>query len=122
MKKKIHAIIFLLLMMWMLNEISGCKKEDFESKLTLKQLYVIYKNGEIDECRFNGHIVFLAALNAYDAGITIYDEDGNAIGVCNFPWGKVDSICWQLTDCEVIYLVKDNIWKLPAVDNYGLAN
>lgn len=42
------------------------------------------------------------------------------IGACNFAWGNVESICGQLTDCEVIYRVKDNIWGKPAVDKYGL--
>ena len=31
-----------------------------------------------------------------------------------------DSICGQLTECEVGYRVKDNIWGKPAVDKYGL--
>lgn len=100
--------------------IPSCKKDNFENKQTVKQLYNTYKNGEISECKHNGQTVYSAGLNAYDAGGAVYDKDGKQIGSCNFALGNVDSICGQLIDCEVIYRVKDNIWGQPAVDKYGL--
>lgn len=89
--------------------LTDCKKEDIENKQTVKQLYKIYKNGEISECKFNGVTVYSAALNAYDASTTVFDKAGKQIGSCNYAYGNVDSICIQLTDCEVFYRVKNNI-------------
>jgi hypothetical protein len=100
--------------------ISSCMKDDFENKQTLKDLYKTYKNGEIVECKHNGQTVYKAGLNAYDAGNVVYDVNGKQIGICNYFGGQIDSICGQLTDCEAIYRVKDNIWGQPAVDKYGL--
>lgn len=100
--------------------LSSCKKDDFENKQTLKKLYKTYKNGEITECKHNGETVYGAGLNAYDAGSFVYDKDGKKIGTCNYAFRQVDSICVQVTECEVIYRVKDNIWGQPAVDKYGL--
>ncbi|MDA9555316.1 hypothetical protein N9R54_03690 [Pelobium sp.] len=100
---------------------SSCKKDKFKNQQTVKKLYEIYKNGEISECKYNGEIVYSAGLNAFDAGSAIYNKDGQLIVVCNYGWGNVDPICKQLTDCEVIYRVGDNIWKLPAVDKYGIS-
>lgn len=100
--------------------ILSCKKDNIENKQTLDQLYRIYKSGEISECKFNGQTVYSAGLNAGDAGTVIYDKDGKQIGACNYAWGNVDTICNQLTTCEVIYRVNDNIWGQPAVDKYSL--
>jgi len=100
--------------------LSGCKKDNFENASTLRKLYKNYKNGSIDECRHNGQTVYIAGINAVDAGSSVYDKDGKQIGTCNFAWGQPDAICGQLTDCETIYRVKDNIWGQPAVDKYGL--
>lgn len=86
----------------------------------LKELYKRYKDGEIRECIYKGQTVYCAGINAYDAGSYVYDREGNEIGRCNYAWKNVDSICEQLTDCEVIYRVKGNIWGLPAVDKYQL--
>lgn len=99
---------------------AACHKDNFENSQTLRQLYKTYKNGEISRCQFNGAVVFSGALNAYDAGSVIYDEAGRQLGRCNYAWGQVDTICNQLTDCETLYRVKDNIWGAPAVDKYGL--
>lgn len=122
MKKQIKllTILTMTLILIMAIGISGCKKNDFENKKTLKKLYKTYKNGKISECKHNGQTVYSAGLNAYDAGSEVYDKDGKQIGTCNFAWGQPDSICGQLTDCETIYRVKNNIWGQPAVDKYGL--
>lgn len=118
MKKQIKYWTFLTMILSI--GILSCNKNDFENKQTVKKLYKTYKNGEISKCKHNGKTVYSAGLNAYDAGEVVYDKDGDQIGACNFAWGNVDSICGQLTDCEVIYRVKDNIWGKPAVDKYGL--
>ncbi|MBK8145057.1 MAG: hypothetical protein IPK62_08695 [Bacteroidetes bacterium] len=111
--------IFTLLIWIIILGSFSCKKDNTASD-TIKKLYKSYKNGEISECKFNGAIVYSAGINATDAGNQIYDIDGKNIGNCNYGWGNVDSICKQLTDCEVIYRVRDNIWGQPAVDKYGL--
>jgi len=112
---------YLLIFSFMLlNMISSCEKNRFENKRTLKKLYKLYKDGEIDECKYNGQTVYNAELNAYDAGMTIYDKDGKILGSCSFAWGTFDSICSKLTDCETIYRSEGNIWGQPAVDKYGL--
>jgi hypothetical protein len=122
MKNTINKLIFLTMTTILLIGISSCKKDDFENKQTLNQLYKTFKNGEIDECKYNGQMVYVAGYNAYDAGSAIFDKDGKKIGTCNYGWGPVDSICNQLDDCETIYRVKGNIWGQPAVDKYGLGN
>ncbi len=76
--------------------------------------------GEIDECKYKGELVYVAGSNYYDAGSAVYDKHGNSIGTCNYAWGPVDSLCKQLTNCEVIYRVKDHITGLPSVDKYKL--
>lgn len=93
-----------------------------ENIQTLQTLYSKYHNGEIEECKYNGKIVYCGGLNAYDAGTEVYDKEGNLIGHCGFLWGKTeDAICKELKECEVIYRVKNNIWGLPFVDKYGLS-
>lgn len=100
-----------------------CTKEnDMENNRTLKQLYEWYRNGQISRCKYNGETVYRAGLNAYDAGSVIYDKEGKKIGTCRYAWGEPDAICGQLTECETIYRVKDNIWGEPPIDKYGLGN
>ncbi len=100
--------------------ISSCKKDEFDNETTLRVLYEKYKNGDIDECKYNGQTVYCAGLNEYDAGCAVYDKDGKQIGDCNFAKGQPDTICGQLKDCETVYMVSSNIWGQPAVDKYGL--
>ncbi len=100
--------------------VAACNKKDFENKKTIRNLYKKYKNGSIEACSFEGKRVYIAGLNAFDAGSSIYDQDGNEIASCNFAWGMVDSMCHQLTDCEVIYRGKNAISGEPAVDKYNL--
>ena len=98
----------------------SCEPAASDNMQTLKTLYKTYDNGEIAECIHEGKVVYCAGHNGYDAGSTVYDRDGNVIGTCSYAWGPVDTICGQLTECEVIYRVKDNIWGQPAVDKYNL--
>ena len=118
MKRQFKLLTILTLILTI--GISSCKKNDFENKQTIKKLYKTYKNGQISECKHNGETVYSAGLNAADAGGVVFDKDGKQIGTCNFGWGQPDSICGQLTDCEIIYRVKNNIWGQPPVDKYGL--
>ena len=84
----------------------ACNKDEVENDVnieTLNSLYSIYKNGKIDECKYNNKIVYVAGLNVYDAGSIVYDLDGNMLGDCNYALGNVDLICGLLDDCRVIY-------------------
>jgi hypothetical protein len=112
MTRQLFALVMLLVGM------AGCQKDSH--RYVLRQLYKKYKNGEISECRWHGQLVYSGGINAYDAGSAIYDEHGNEIGRCNYAWGSVDSICYQLENCETVYRVKDNIWGKPPVNKYKL--
>ena len=100
----------------------GCENDKIDNWETLQSLYQTYKNGEIDECEYLGEKVYVAGINAYDAGAVVYDKNGSEIGDCNYAWGQVDSICGQLQACEVIYRCEDHISGEPAIDKYGLGN
>ena len=93
-----------------------------ENVTVLQQLYAKYKNGEIEECQYNNARVYRAGLNAPDAGSVIYNQDGVKIGSCNYGWGKPDSMCHEMQNCEDVYRVADNIWGKPAVDKYNLSS
>ena len=120
MNKTINKLMLLTMTVILSVGFSSCDKNNVENIKTLKELYKVYANGEIDECKYNGETVYCAGQNAYDAGSVIYDKDGKQIGSCNYAWGGVDPICSQLTGCKVIYRVKNNIWGEPAIDKYGL--
>jgi hypothetical protein len=97
-----------------------CRQAAIDTPAPIKQLYSIYQNGEISVCKYNGELGYSCGLNAYDAGTVVYDKNGKQIGTCNYAFRKVDAMCEKLTDCETVYRVKDNIWKTPAIDKYGL--
>ena len=118
MKKQIKQTAMTILVLVNLF-VLGCSKDKATSS-TVKTLYTIYKNGEIDECQYNGQTVYAAGLNAYDAGTIVYDKEGNKIGECNYAWGHVDSMCVHLQNCSTIYRCDHNIWGQPFVDKYGL--
>lgn len=98
----------------------GCEKPEIENIQTINKLFEIYQDGEIEKCIYNGEVVYCGGLNAYDAGSSIYDTDGKFIASCNYAWNNVDSICYELKNCETIYRVKNNIWGLPEVNKYKL--
>lgn len=99
--------------------ISGCQKNK-DKKTVLKELYKLYENGQISECTLDGKTVFTGSINAYDAPTVVYDEKGNEIGTCNYAWGSVDPLCYELKGCKVVYCVENNIWGQPSVDKYDL--
>ena len=112
----IRKLFFLTMTVILSIVVCNCDKNNE----TLKELYIVYENGEIEECKYKGKTVYCAGQNTYDAGAVVYDKDGKTIGSCSYAWGNVDAICDKLTDCKVIYRVKNNIWGEPAVDKYGL--
>lgn len=112
--------LFTLLILGCSLGMSSCGKDESINRATLNKIYKLYENGEIIECTHNGNIVYWASANVYDGGGSIYDYDGNSVGICNFAWGPVESICDEVDNCKVIYRVKDNIWGLPAANMYYL--
>ena len=116
MKKlaKLTMLVFLSL------GFSSCQEHDFENKAVLEKLYKWYKNGEICVCIYNNETVYSGGDLNIDGAGEIFDKDGNKIGSCNYFANLVDPICGKLTECFVIYRVKDNSMGLPAVDLLGL--
>ena len=121
MKTKNFSIILILIANITLC-FTSCRKENDGNITTLKKLYSICKNGEIEECKYNDETVYSATYNAYDAPSEIYDSKGNQIGECNYAWGHVDAICGQLQDCRVIYRCHNHISGQPFVDIYNLSH
>ena len=68
----------------------------------------------IDECIYDGKIVNIAGLNAYDAPAYIYDSYGNMIGTCSYAWGTVDEICNKF----MIFLHRQEIYIPTYFLNY----
>lgn len=99
---------------------ASCKKNNVDDWKTIKKLYRTYKNGTISECTLNGEKYFVAGLNAFDAGASIYNKDGFKVGDCNYAWGVVDSLCGKLEECEVVYREEHHISGQAAVDKYNL--
>jgi hypothetical protein len=110
------SLIFLFLLF------ASCHKQQIENKSTLVALHKIYVNGEITACTYEGARVYQCALNGYDLGSKIYDQDGKLIGTCSIWKAPADQICNTLEECEVIYRISENVWNLPGIDKYGLGN
>lgn len=100
---------------------SACKQDNAITKAGLHTIYSNFKNGVISECKLNEQTVYSAMENAYDASTYIYDVNGNKIGECNWAFNKVDTICYQLKNCETIYRCNNHITGQPFVDKYGLS-
>ena len=113
--KKIISLLALMIIVCPLT-LTSCKKDKLDNQKTLKELYKTYENGKISKCHHNGKTIYVGELNAYDAGSSVYDTDGNQIGSCNYAWGQIDPICHELQDCELIYRIEGNIWGQSAVD------
>ncbi|MFA9214471.1 MAG: hypothetical protein ACEQSR_11595 [Candidatus Methylacidiphilales bacterium] len=101
--------------------IIGCRQDEAITKAGLNTIYIKYKNGSIAECECKGQKVYLAGMNYYHAASGIYDTIGKVIGNCNWAWGDVDTICYQLKNCETIYRCNNHLSGLPFVDKYGLS-
>lgn len=113
-------LLRLLLLLFLLPALS-CEKERSEQAAVLEVLYQTYADGEISECVLEGEKVYTGSQNLVDNPTMVYDQQGNQLAECNYAWGKVDAICEELTNCEVVYRVADHISGNPAVDKYGLA-
>ena len=118
MNKTINKLILLTMTVILSIGVSGC---DNKKKETVKKLYKEYSHGEIKECKYNGEEVYCAMrIDVGNTATAIYDKDGKQIGLCDY--GKhVDLICFELTDCKVVYRVKYNR-EVAAVDKYGIRN
>lgn len=100
----------------------SCKKEIPQKDAVVKKLYSQFKDGEILEAGYKGQRVYVANLNAYDAGTSIYDQRGNVIGGCNYAYGSLDPICYELTEVIEVYRCKNYINGKTAIDIYHLAS
>ena len=100
---------------------SACKQDKAITKAGIHTIYSNFKNGVISKCKLNEQTVYTASENAYDASAYIYDVKGNKIGECNWAWGKTDTFCFQLQNCETIYRCQNHISGRPFTDKYGLS-
>ena len=91
-----------------------------DPKVVQQTLYDQYKNGEIEQCLFEGVTVYKCSRNAPDAGSEIYANNGDRQGRCYYSTRQVDPICEKLTDCKTIYRVAKNIWGKPEVKWNGM--
>jgi len=115
MKPRYSLFLFFLLAFG-----SACRKDHAVNRMVLLKLHREYRSGEISTGFWQGNRVYVCALNAYDAGSTVYNEKGSEIGSCNYAWGSVDPVCEQVSGAEVIYRVYPNIWGKPRVNRYRL--
>lgn len=102
---------------------AGCRQQKAAHgpDAVLRKLYDEYKFGQIEKCEWRKSVVYHAGINAFDAGSQVYDERGKPIGVCNYMTNMVDSVCGQLSDCDVIYRCDKHISGEPPVNKLGLA-
>ena len=66
-------------------------------------------------CTYEGEKYYLTQTNAYDAPGGIMNANLESAGNCNYGWGQPDPICEQITDCQAIYVIKDNIWGYEPI-------
>lgn len=117
--KTIFKLIFIFSIIFIC--FSACKQDKEITKPGINTIYSNFKNGIIFECKLNGQTVYEATENAYDVSTFIFDFQGKKIGECNWAFGKVDSICSQVQNCEIIYCCQNHISGRPFTDKYGLS-
>lgn len=98
----------------------SCKKESTQRSSVLKQLHTQYKDGEIDQATYQGEMVYVTGINAYDSSTSIYDKNGNVIGGCDYSYGLIDPICYELSEQKVIYRCENHLSGKPPVDIFKL--
>ena len=116
-----YLIKFTYIFILILINFSACKQDNAITKAGIHTIYSNFKNGIILECKLNGQTVYEASENAYDVSTFIFDLQGKKIGECNWAFGKVDSICGQVQNCEIIYRCQNHISGQPFTDKYGLS-
>jgi hypothetical protein len=100
---------------------ASCKKADKKTAAeTLHELYLQYKEGEINECQYNGQTVYKCSSKVYTEGSSIYDQAHVNIGNCNYTSGDVDAKCDMLLGCKTIYRDSNFYSGQPFIDAYGL--
>ncbi len=101
---------------------ASCKKDEKKTGAeTLKALYQVYKHGEINECQYNGQIIYRCSPNVYAEGSVMYDQEFLMVGTCNYTSGAVDSKCDKLMQCKTIYRDSSFYSGWGFVDEYGLS-
>ncbi len=116
--RKIQQLLVILFVALLFN---ACKKDVPLQNEVVRKLYNKSSNLEISECNLNGKKIYCSTMLVNDGGTLVYDELGKMIGRCNYAWGPVDSICYKLIDCEVVYRAEHNMFDLPFIDKYGLS-
>jgi len=89
-------------------------------KTVLQNIYKKVQGGQIDICILGEDSVYTATMNAYDAPTEIYSMHGDKVGSCNYAFNLVDSICYQLNFCKVIYRGRNHITGEKYIDLYHL--
>lgn len=113
----ISAFLYLVILF----NFSACKLDNAITKSGIHTIYSNFKNGLIFECKLNGQTVYEASENAYDVSTFIFDFQGKKIGECNWAYGKIDTICRQVQNCEIVYCCQNHISGQPFIDKYGLS-
>lgn len=86
----------------------------------LESIYKKNSGGQIEICVLGIDSVYTASINAYDAPTDVYSYQGKLIGTCNYAFNLVDSICYELKNCQVLYRGKNHISGEAFVDLYQL--
>lgn len=120
MNKKLISLIVVIMFFVLGGTCLFALKSQTGQKAVVTKLYQTYKDGVISECLYEGNLVYLTSINAYDAADSIYNAKGENIATCNYAWGVPDKICEELGKCERIYVVEKNIWGYPPVNKYNL--
>lgn len=99
----------------------GCKKDAPVEQLGIRKLHArLGPSYAISECWLNNQKVYDVQHLVYDGASYLYSLEGNRLYTCNYAWGVVDSMCYQVDSCKVVYCPPNNMFNMPAVDEYGL--